>query len=373
MNSPWLIHGLMALLLAQLYLNFRLNGLALGLVYAAIAGGLWSLGWMVICFGHNLFTSDLNDWRYLNLWAYAVQLAEATKRNVELLLTFSPTAWSQMSLWPSTQVFPVADRIHMNLFMFFAYAHALGESSTASSDSPAPEEPSEGASEEAESEPVPQRAPRTTTPVPGSSASLIRHDSGHVDYRAYVDPDSVRNIAVKVVSPHAGGERERMLQAAALFEYVKSRVNYVNDPIVMDGQRKKDIDYLASPAQTLEIGGGDCDDQALLMASLLSAVGIENRILFVDSPENGAHLLTEFAVDASLASEVAEVLDSFYEDNDRVPGDRSYLPFVIGDRVWLMADTTRDYVGDFSSLVDQGFITELSDGRYQWYQDPVVF
>jgi hypothetical protein len=370
MNSPWLIHGLMALLLAQLYLNFRLNGLALGLVYAAIAGALWSLGWMVICFGHNLFTSDLNDWRYLNLWTYAQKLAEATKHNTELFLTFSPAAWSQMDLWPSTQAFAVADRIHMNLFMFFAYAHALGESSSASNGA------SQAVTPAPAPQPAPHPAPRTTTPVPGSSASLIRHDSGHVDYRAYVDPDSVRNVAVKVVSPYAGahgGEREKMLQAAALFEYVKSRVNYVYDPITMQGGRKQDVDFLASPADTLNVGGGDCDDQALLMASLLSAVGVENRILFVDSPENGAHLLTQFAVHASLAEEVAEILDGFYEDNDRVPDGRSYLPFVIEDRVWLMADTTRDYVGDFSSLVEQGFIRELPDGRFQWYQEPVVF
>ncbi|MEY4652041.1 MAG: hypothetical protein RI884_622 [Pseudomonadota bacterium] len=366
MNSPWLIHGLMALILVQIWLNFRLNGLVMGLVYAAMAGAFWSLGWMVVCFAHNLFTSDLNDWRYLNLWTYATQLAEATKHNTELLLTLNPAAWSQMSLWPGTQAFPVADRIHMNLFMFFAYAHALGESSSSSNAAPQAVTPA----------PTPQPAPRPTTPVPGSSASLMRHDTGHIDYRAYVDANSVRNIAVQVVSPYAGahgGEQEKMLQAAALFEYVKSRVNYVYDPITMQGGQKKDVDFLAAPADTLQIGGGDCDDQALLMASLLSAVGLENRILFVDSPENGAHLLTQFAVDASLSDDVASILDSFYEGNERVPDSRSYLPFVQDGRVWLIADTTRDYVGDFGSLVAQGFIQELPDGRFQWHTDPVVF
>lgn len=368
MNSPWLIHGLMALLLVQLYLNFRLNGLVLGLFYAAVAGAFWSLGWMVVCFAHNLFTSDPNDWRYLNLWAYATQLAEAIKRNTELLLTLSPAAWAQMNLWPGTQAFPVADRIHMNLFMFFAYAHALGASSSsqgASSDTVTPSPT-----------PAPQPVPHATPLVPGSSDSLVRHDTGHIDYRAYVDAASVRNVAVQVVSPYAGahgGEREKMLQAAALFEYVKQRVNYVYDPITMRGGQKKDVDFLAAPADTLQIGGGDCDDQALLMASLLSAVGLENRILFVDSPGNGAHLLTQFGVDASLADEVAPILDGFYADNERVPGGRSYLPFVQDGRVWLIADTTRDFVGDYRSLVEQGFIKALPDGRYQWHADPVVF
>jgi transglutaminase-like putative cysteine protease len=147
----------------------------------------------------------------------------------------------------------------------------------------------------------------------------------------------------------------------------------VYDPITMQGGQKKDVDFLAAPADTLQIGGGDCDDQALLMASLFSAVGLENRILFVDSADNGAHLLTQFAVHASLAEEVAPILDSFYAGNDRVPDSRSYLPFVVDERVWLIADTTRDYVGDYRSLVEQGFIKELPDGRYQWHANPVMF
>jgi len=358
MNSPWLIHGLMVLLLVQLYLNFRLNGLLQGLFYAVLAGALWSLGWAVICLAHNLFTSDLNDWRYLNLWAYARQIAEEMALNLQLLMTFSPSAWTQMSFWPGPQAFPTADRIHFNLFLFLAYAHALGGSTSASTTTNAP---------------APAPAPSPAQPSPSSGNSLVRRDTGHIEYRMYVDAAPVRNVAVQVVSPYAGGEREKLLQVAALFEYVKSRVNYISDPITMRNGAKELGDFLASPTDTLQIGGGDCDDQALLMASLLSAVGIDNRILFVDSPSNGAHLLTEFAVDASLAEEVAAILEGFYAQNARVPGQRSYLPFVIGDKVWLMADTTRDYVGDYSSLMQQEFIVQTPNGLLQWHSNPVVF
>ncbi len=217
------------------------------------------------------------------------------------------------------------------------------------------------------------QSPAPSAVVHGSSDRLARLSNGHVDYRAYVDPASVRSLAVKVASPYAGHEREKLLQAAALFEYVKGNVNYVPDPIAMRNGVRVQGDYLASPTETLNAGGGDCDDQALLMASLLSAIGIDNRILFVDSPGNGAHLLTEVGVDASLAGEVATILESFYAPNTRVPGNRSYLPFVVGDKVWLMVDTTRDYVGDYQSLMQQGFIQQLPGGLLQWHAPPVVF
>lgn len=362
MNSPWLIHGLMVLLLAQVYLTFRLNGLLLGLFYAAVAGALWSLGWAVICLGHNLFTSDLHDWRYLNLWAYARQVAEEMILNVQLLKTLSPGAWTQISLWPGPEAFPVADRIHFNLFLFFAYAHALGDVNSAAT----PTTTQELAS---------ATDPQTATQSTGPEGVLVRLETGHIDYRAYVNPTQVRNLAVQVVSPYAstGLEREKLLQVAALFEYVKSRVNYIPDPITMRHGIKELGDFLASPADTLQIGGGDCDDQALLMASLLSAVGLENRLLFVSSPTNGAHLLTEFSVDASLAGEVSTILEGFYGQNTRVPGERSYLPFVVDDRVWLMADTTRDYVGDYQSLMQQEFLVQTPNGLLQWHANPVVF
>jgi hypothetical protein len=273
-------------------------------------------------------------------------------------MTFSPSAWTQMSFWPGPQAFPTADRIHFNLFLFLAYAHALGGSTSASTTTNAPAR---------------APAPGPAQPSPSSGNSLVRRDTGHIEYRMYVDAAPVRNVAVQVVSPYAGGEREKLLQVAALFEYVKSRVNYISDPITMRNGAKELGDFLASPTDTLQIGGGDCDDQALLMASLLSAVGIDNRILFVDSPSNGAHLLTEFAVDASLAEEVAAILEGFYAQNSRVPGERSYLPFVIDDKVWLMADTTRDYVGDYSSLMQQEFIVQTPNGLLQWHSNPVVF
>jgi len=358
MNSPWLIHGLMALLLLQVYLNFRFNGLFRGAGYALLSGALWSLGWAVICLAHNLFTSDLNDWRYLNLWAYARTVVEAVSFNVQLLITFNPSAWGQISLWPDTQAFPLGDRIHVNLFMMLVWLYGLGESSTAKSSTQA----------------LPQAPQRPPAATPGADG-LLRLDSGHIDYRAYVTAAQVRNVAVQVVSPYAstGLEREKLLQVAALFEYVKSRVNYISDPIAMRNGVKELGDFLASPAETLQIGGGDCDDQALLMASLLSAVGLENRILFVSSPTNGAHLLTEFSVDASLASEVPAILEGFYAQNTRVPDSRSYLPFVVNDRVWLMADTTRDYVGDYSSLMQQDFLRQSPDGLIRWHAQPTMF
>ena len=77
-----------------------------------------------------------------------------------------------------------------------------------------------------------------------------------------------------------------MLRAAALFEYVKKNVTYVPDPSHMSEGEMVDGDYVAPPVETLDARGGDCDDQAVLIASLFSAVGIENRMRLISNTDN---------------------------------------------------------------------------------------
>ncbi|MEL0322702.1 MAG: transglutaminase domain-containing protein, partial [Gammaproteobacteria bacterium] len=174
--------------------------------------------------------------------------------------------------------------------------------------------------------------------------------------RALVDANSVRTLAVNIASTHLENELAVLLRAAALFEYVKKNVTYVPDPIHMSGGEMIDGDYVAPPVETLDARGGDCDDQAVLIASLFSAVGIENRMRLISNTDNEWHLLTEFRVDLSLMDEFVAALDGFYDSGERDTGPRTYIHFTEDDGVWLLADTTRDYVGDYQSLMEQGFL-----------------
>jgi transglutaminase-like putative cysteine protease len=66
-----------------------------------------------------------------------------------------------------------------------------------------------------------------------------------------------------------------MYQVCALFDMVKEEVEYVSDP------RGNDI---WEPANvTLRIGAGDCEDQAILLSSMVEAIGGTTRIYLTDN------------------------------------------------------------------------------------------
>ncbi len=50
-----------------------------------------------------------------------------------------------------------------------------------------------------------------------------------------------------------------------LFEFVRDQIRYVQDI--------NDVETLQTPDKTLEIGQGDCDDKATLLATLLETIG----------------------------------------------------------------------------------------------------
>ena len=76
-------------------------------------------------------------------------------------------------------------------------------------------------------------------------------------------------------------------EASALFDYVQGSVRYVRD---VDG-----VETIQTPLVTLSQAAGDCDDQAVLLATLLSAIGHPAR--FVAGAFNGnpdfEHVWTE--------------------------------------------------------------------------------
>ena len=102
--------------------------------------------------------------------------------------------------------------------------------------------------------------------------------SGHpYSYTAWVTPkqDIIREFASKSTSGLAGAlsQTDQDLAARWLFESMQSYgINYVNDI-------KNVGDYVQLPYETLKRRNGDCEDLAVLYASLLEAVGIESRLV----------------------------------------------------------------------------------------------
>ncbi len=84
--------------------------------------------------------------------------------------------------------------------------------------------------------------------------------------------DVVKEVADKV-SVRSCKESSKVCHAKALFYFVRDNFDYVSDP--------NKYEYVKSAKQSLVSGGGDCDDASVLLASLLDAVGIRSRFVFI--------------------------------------------------------------------------------------------
>lgn len=100
------------------------------------------------------------------------------------------------------------------------------------------------------------------------------------------DPE-MRKIALKITSKCP--ERDGLCEARAVYDYVKRNVRYTGDiaPIAMGaGGPVEGIDLYQSARRTIEFGGGDCDDQTILVATLLALNGITPRLRVVKQSRN---------------------------------------------------------------------------------------
>lgn len=75
-------------------------------------------------------------------------------------------------------------------------------------------------------------------------------------------------------------------ELTALFQFVRDRIRYVRDVF--------NIETVATPAKTLELGAGDCDDKVTLLAALLEAIGFETRyVALAWQPGLYSHVILE--------------------------------------------------------------------------------
>lgn len=88
------------------------------------------------------------------------------------------------------------------------------------------------------------------------------------------DP-AIKTLADSIVRTAPSGDFSA--QNAAVFNWVKRHVKYVRDI--------RDVETVSTPQRTLQARTGDCDDMAVLIASLLEAIG--NKTRFVALGFNG--------------------------------------------------------------------------------------
>lgn len=133
------------------------------------------------------------------------------------------------------------------------------------------------------------------------------------------EPD-VRAKAAETARSYPGAYN--IYQVCSLFDMVKEEVEYVSDP------RGNDI---WEPANvTLRIGAGDCEDQAILLSSMLEAVGGTTRVYLTD---NHAFAAVYLGNGTGPTEEAIKGVRAYYGNVDV-----NYLTDEYGS--WLMLDPT---------------------------------
>lgn len=83
--------------------------------------------------------------------------------------------------------------------------------------------------------------------------------------------------------------RKYFAEVRALHEFVRDQIRYLRDPV--------GVERVATPEATLEIGQGDCDDKATLLAALLDSIGHPAQFVAVGlNGEGFSHVLVETKV-----------------------------------------------------------------------------
>jgi transglutaminase-like putative cysteine protease len=161
-------------------------------------------------------------------------------------------------------------------------------------------------------------------PMPEKSALMYRYNSASYfgTINRLVEPAEVdvREQAVEVARLYPGAYN--IYQVCALFDKVKERVKYVSDP------RGNDI---WEPANvTLKVGAGDCEDQAILLSSMLEAVGGTTRVYLTNT-----HAFTAVYIGNKTSDVNASVkgIRAYYGNVDV-----NYMTDEYGS--WLMLDPT---------------------------------
>jgi transglutaminase-like putative cysteine protease len=109
--------------------------------------------------------------------------------------------------------------------------------------------------------------------------------------RRYKKALPIRQLAFAIID-RVRGHKNFAAQVRAIHSYVQENIQFVKD---VNG-----VETLATPTKTLEYGKGDCDDQAVLLASLLESIGHPTRFVAIRMKPFGpyVHVFTETKIGA---------------------------------------------------------------------------
>lgn len=139
-------------------------------------------------------------------------------------------------------------------------------------------------------------------------------------------------------------------KAKVLLNAFAGKLAYVSDP-------KQTADYVQYPAETLRLGGGDCDDMTVCFSSLLNSVGISTAFVDVAPPsraeESHIYLLFDTGVETRYGVNIS-ANPKRYVARKNTHGLET---------VWIPIETT---------VITRGFEDAWSSGAQQYFDDVEV-
>lgn len=147
----------------------------------------------------------------------------------------------------------------------------------------------------------------------------------------------VRNEAAEVARSYPGAYN--IYQVCTLFDMVKEKIEYVSDP--------RGNDVWEPATVTLRVGAGDCEDQAILLSSMIEAVGGTTRVYLTS---NHAFAAVYMGNGESATKKAVKGIRAYYGDVDV-----NYLTDKYGS--WLLLDPTSSlYAGGLPGQTAQAKI-----------------
>lgn len=103
--------------------------------------------------------------------------------------------------------------------------------------------------------------------------------------REYSRHDLVKRLATNIIHNKNIPSHHYLDEARAIGEFVKKHIRYVKDPVGTESLQAPDM--MIRMMKDVGYAMGDCDDMALLTASLLMSIGIKSRFRAVRYKQNG--------------------------------------------------------------------------------------
>jgi len=143
----------------------------------------------------------------------------------------------------------------------------------------------------------------------------------------------VRDVAVQLAKQFPG--EFSIGQLCQIYDYMRGNWGYVNDP--------KGSEYFANASESIQIMGGDCDDFAIALSSLLTAIGGSSRVVVVPGHAFAEVYLTR---DESKLESYLKDINNYYSNIfNWNPVNSIWYHRDADGRIWLNLDWWSEYPG----------------------------